>query len=54
MSKKPSSSADANREEGLGEWLTHLENHPEDDADCVLEVKLPLSVMTKLIAPRRT
>lgn len=30
-------------------WLRHLETHPETDVDCSLEVKLPLSYLTRLM-----
>lgn len=33
----------------LKTWLQHLEAHPEHDIDCSLEVKLPLSYLTRLM-----
>lgn len=33
----------------LTTWLRHLEMHPEQDIDCSLELKLPLSCLTKLM-----
>ncbi|RLL61523.1 hypothetical protein DYS74_18040 [Sinirhodobacter hankyongi] len=30
-------------------WLRHLEAHPEHDVDCTLEVRVPLSYLTRLM-----
>ncbi|MCJ1903279.1 hypothetical protein MR829_23455 [Paracoccus versutus] len=33
----------------LTAWLQHLEMHPEQDIDCLLELKLPMSYLTRLM-----
>lgn len=35
--------------ENLTVWLRHLEAHPEHDVDCTLEVRVPLSYLTRLM-----
>ncbi|RMC32858.1 hypothetical protein C9E81_17610 [Paracoccus alkanivorans] len=35
--------------ENLTVWLRHLEAHPEQDVDCTLEVRVPLSYLTRLM-----
>lgn len=37
------------RERNLISWLHHLEAHPSDDVECVFELKLPISTLTKIM-----
>ncbi|WP_449045939.1 hypothetical protein [Paracoccus versutus] len=43
------SAADQRRIGNLQAMLAHLSNYPADDAECVLELKLPLSMLAAIM-----
>lgn len=40
---------DQRRIDNLQDMLAHLSNYPTDDAECVLELKLPLSMLAAIM-----